>query len=227
MKKLLITSNLLFIAIVYFQNCTIPKMLVGAQPGSNKNWHCINYNDSVFSGIPLSVSSALYNKYGTTQYMNITSGNNALVEDSRCVWFSLDIIKKFIYKVEDTLFRKGFNPNTRLGIRFYFATYPDSATMRANPYLDGLPSSYANHHTLFMVPTFDSLTNGTRIHYDFNAFNGLNGNNLPFANKILQQKDVLGFWSNSSASLTVSDDIYMQNHGEVGPPPSPVPGSTF
>jgi hypothetical protein len=232
MKKILIALNVMFASVIYFQNCTPQKMIVGAIQGSNKNWHCVNYNDSTYNGIPLSVSRIVYDKYTNIQYSKILATAPSLTtmtEDSRCVWFSLDVIKKFIYKVEDTLYRKGFNKNTRLGLRMYFATYPDTTGMQNNQYLDGLPLEYANHHTLFIVPTFDSTSAGASkpVHYDFNAFKGVSTNSTPFINTSPLQKSIPSFWNEPFACLLITDDIYMQNHGEVGPPPSPVPGAIF
>jgi hypothetical protein len=224
-SKVLMATNLLFAVVIYFQNCILPKQVIVPPETIDKNYHCINYNDSVFNGLRYSLTKSLFENYGTTQYANITAGSNAVIDDSRCVWFSLDILKKFIYKVEDTLYRRGLDQSTRLGLRFYFATYPDSAGMAANTELNDLPSSYAKHHTLFIVPTYDEMAGGTVTHWDFNAFEGLNNvSRKPVANykamdKIVNTDPVM-------AVLTVNDETYMQNHGEVGPPPKPVPGAT-
>ena len=227
MKKILLFTNLILISTIYFQNCVMPKQVIGPLEGTNKNWHCMNYNDSVYHGIPFSISETLFNQYSSTQYAKITAGPAGLVDDSRSVWFSLDVLKKFIYKIEDTLYRKNCDPNTRLGMRFYFATYPDAARMLESDYLKALPASYANHHTLFMVPTFDSSVSGNIFHYDFNAFKDINAAGKLTPAILRRQKESSDWSTTPTLILGVTSETYMQNHGEVGPPPSPVEGATF
>ena len=232
MKKILLLLNIVFATVIYFQNCTMPKQVISPLEGSNKNWHCLNYNDSVFTGIPYSVAQRMFDNYSTVQYADITNPSasaGALAQDSRSVWLSLDVIKKFIYKIEDTLFRKGADQKTRLGIRFYFAAYPDENTMAADPALRDLPREYALHHTLFLVPTFDKAEENNNVHYDFNPF-------YPVDNRLRRPVDFLtarssmkkeAFQNQVTLSLGVTGETYMQNHGEVGPPPKPVLGATF
>jgi hypothetical protein len=227
MKKFLIAGNILFASIIYFQNCTPAKMIIGAQPGSKKNWHCINYHDSIFNGIPLTVADLMYNIYGTKQYNTLTGNALPNSSDSRSVWFSLDVLKKFFYKVEDTLHNQGKNQAMRLGIRFYFGTYPEGKSFSSNPYFNQLPANYAGKHTLFLVPTFDEIVNNITVHKEFNAFRQSGELNmlLPMQPILLDTSTTV---STTPVSIfTITNDIYMQNHGEVGPPPAPIAGTTF
>lgn len=78
-------------------------------------------------------------------------------EDTRSVWFSLDRLKNFIWHIEKQNCDSGCNET--LGLRIYYAKYPDFK--KPNPDqrllgLIGLPPEYSNHHTLFMVPTYQN-----------------------------------------------------------------------
>ena len=75
-------------------------------------------------------------------------------EDTKSVWFSLDRLKNFIWHIEEQNCANGCNDS--LGMRIYFAKYPDLTDPGQTPLLGliGLPQNYSNHHTLFMVPTY-------------------------------------------------------------------------
>ena len=75
-------------------------------------------------------------------------------EDTKSVWFSLDRLKNFIWHIEEQNCANGCNDS--LGLRIYFAKYPDLTAPAQAEFLDliGVPKAYSNHHTLFMVPTY-------------------------------------------------------------------------
>jgi hypothetical protein len=225
MKKLLLATNLLFMAIIYFQSCIPTKQVIVSPEGSRKNWVCLNYADSTFSGITYGTAYKMFETYGGNQFARITNNLNPNTDDSKFVWFSLDVIKKFIYKIEDTLHAKGADPSTRLGIRFYFAAYPDSNQMKTIKDLNQLPSSYGKRHTLFMVPTYDIASATGTIHQDFNAFEPLSTAKKPSPSMLLDSRTVKSVFTLKMAGLGVTNDIYIQNHGEIGPPPQP--GTSF
>ncbi len=219
MKKVLIATNLVLLGIIYFQSCISSKQVIVTPEGSRKNWVCLNYADSVFNGITYGTAYNMFETYGDNQFTRITNNPHPNTEDSRYVWFSLDVIKKFIYKIEDTLHAKGADPSTRLGIRFYFAAYPSRAEMRAIKDLDQLPATYAKRHTLFMVPTYDIASETGTIHQDFNAFEPLSTARRPAPSVQLNNETIKKVFTLKMAGLGITNDIYIQNHGEIGPPP--------
>lgn len=70
-------------------------------------------------------------------------------QDSRCAWFSLDRLKQFICNIENDSKCVGLQ-HDQLGIRFYYAIYPDPAAgdFTGSEYVDKL-----GQHTLYLVPT--------------------------------------------------------------------------
>lgn len=81
--------------------------------------------------------------------------------DARSCWYSLDRLKNMICLTEKNACDSGWTDG--MGIRFYYATYPDSAQQSYNNVVfDSTLKHFVNltnhvpvglHHTLFMVPT--------------------------------------------------------------------------
>ena len=71
--------------------------------------------------------------------------------DALSVWFSLQELKHYIWKVEDTLRKQGCNLDSMgLGMHIYYAKYPDEARMKEL----GFRPEYALHHTAFLTATY-------------------------------------------------------------------------
>jgi hypothetical protein len=132
--------------------------------------------------------------------------------DSRAIWFGLDRLKRFIYEIES---RTGQNHNAfypngypQLGIRIYFAEYPDSSLwslqsseLHAKGYLTtDLPytSDFANTHTLILVPTYQK--DGMDIDFDASTGGGFTCTR-----------------GDSATALILAPTI--MNHGDENPPP--------
>ena len=97
--------------------------------------------------------------------VTLTNGNT-LAEDSRSIWFDLDSVKHFIWQIENDVCNNKNKcaeknavqiPDMKLGLRIYYARYPDTAFARRMNFsqLYGLPETYQFHHTIFMVPTYE------------------------------------------------------------------------
>lgn len=77
-------------------------------------------------------------------------------EDALSLWFSLQELKHYIWKIEDTLRRQGCNPDSMgLGMHIYYAKYPDEARMKEL----GFKPEYALHHTAFLTATYKNGKN--------------------------------------------------------------------
>lgn len=229
MKKLLIAGNIIFAAIICFQACN-----PNHEKEILKNMHCSDYSKESFDGISYATADTMYKLYQQNQYKKIGLVNTSAVDknekDSKCIWFSLETLKKFIYKIEDTLGKQNLNPDVEIGVRIYYATYMDSVAMKNGKYqTTKLPSNYQFHHTVFMMPTFTKKTGTQLIHYDFNPATPLGKGGYPLtldsARKMYGDKG--DFWTTPGLILGLTDEIYMQNHGELGPPPPIVQGSDF
>lgn len=90
------------------------------------------------------------------------------INDARSIWFDLETVKKFIWQIEDGQCEN--QCNDLLGIRIYFGKYPDAKSEVWDELdieteeLQRL-KNYADHHTIFMVPTYWSRDGN--YHQDF------------------------------------------------------------
>lgn len=228
MKKLLIAGNVFFALIIYIQSCN-------SAHGNEilTTMHCSDYSKENFNGISFETADTMFKLYQKNQYKRIgivsmsPVDNNA--RDSKSVWFSLETLKKFIYKIEDTLARQNINPKVEIGIRIYFAAYLDSNAMKYGKYqANRLPANYQFHHTVFMMPTFTKKYGNRILHYDFNPSYPLAEGGLPIPlTTIKATVDKIPFWANPGLILGLTDEMYIQNHGELGPPPPIVEGAIF
>lgn len=149
---------------------------------------------------------------------------NPTFQDSRCVWFSLDTIKKFMCYMERYSDSVGI-PSDSLGIRFYYAVYPDTATS------DFPESEYGTRfgqHTLYMVPT--RQVQGEGIDFDPRiSYENKNKNHLPNDSAIVYLAQLLGNPSNlnkellvfpgahASRTATTLTQAYFWNNGKLCP----------
>ncbi len=97
-------------------------------------------------------------------------------DDANSVWFELDALKKFIWNIEKSVCENNCNANSlNLGIRIYYAHYPQTGPGAPEPFNNLIPE-YSGKHTVFMIPTYDLPgSTPTNDHFDFNI-------NRPFAN---------------------------------------------
>lgn len=88
------------------------------------------------------------------------------IEDATSVWFDLPKLKRLIGYIENSMCTNGCKDSTRLGIRFYYAKYPDADRMASLEDLKMLPANYAHRHTLFLVPTYWDPSAGADVDFD-------------------------------------------------------------
>lgn len=85
-------------------------------------------------------------------------------EDARVIWFKLETLKQYIWKMEHELKAQGCNIDSMgLGINIYYAKYPDAEEMKKL----GYETEYALHHTAFLTATYQ----GDKGHIDFDPWN--------------------------------------------------------
>ncbi len=88
-----------------------------------------------------------------------------LNEDAPAVWYSMDELESYINALKQQAAAQHFG-TLRLGIRIYFGRY--------NANVCGIPGSYINRKTVFLVPTYDSLVMGKngyeKMPVDFNPW---------------------------------------------------------
>jgi hypothetical protein len=215
MKKILIATNVLLLLIIigllyfcFYKTPVAPAIGTASCPDK----FCRDFSTVSYSGLLESrfADTIAYYYHKDLNKSKITKDGLASDEDdARSVWFSFTTIKKFLYEVEKVNCEQHCDDS--LGLRIYFGKYPDvsSDAFWHETGMESKKTEYANHHTLFMVPTY--FRGG--IHYDFNPFGGECRYPLRIANT--KQK--------------FSQDILFgeqQNHGSLIPP-EPAEGSIF
>jgi len=154
----------------------------------------------------------------TNAFTKNPSNNIDSLPDATSVWFGLEDLKRFIWEIESKVctWRASCpqTPPLDLGIRIYYARYPDATYTNSNgqKYFNDLPAEYENRHTVFMVPTFDPVNSGKsgrRRHIDFNLNAGPNNGYC--------QRDAMSKDAPSFRAITVLFPNG-KNHGDLCPP---------
>ena len=183
MKKLLFVTNVLTLCVLYFQACTPAgkwfkaeengSFIMPIEKGYATCYNCVA--DDLHYQTPAQFADAVMRYENTSKYAyeQYKKGNalNAMgnhshntmpgFTDAQSCWFAADTLKKFICLMEKYSKQKGISID-KLGVRFYYGNYATntSAYRPHNP-------AYANMHTLFLVPTVDTLLKDGRVHLDF------------------------------------------------------------
>jgi hypothetical protein len=225
MKALLIITNLLFLGVILSQNFWgVP---LYKTPVVNCDQQCADYSSDPFKGISAKLAQRISDNYERDKgkkYIGMGAENTS-IEDARSAWFSLETLKKFIWNIEYKACEQ--KCKLRLGIRIYYAKYPDSTTMQADPELKNMVNpQYALHHTLFMVPTYERHDGNI----DFDPWHWGADNCTPeplreqfSAGKVdlktaRSKSLILTVWS--KYMLPITGSAAQQNHGDLAPPPN-------
>lgn len=113
-------------------------------------------NSNSASQLPVAFIQNLVDNYRNNQLALINQ--NMAMDDAHSIWFDWVTLKNFIAEIEtEALAIDPTVENKDLGIRFYYAAYPQEVQQP-------IPSNYAKKHTLVMVPT--KKEGG--LNYDFN-----------------------------------------------------------
>ncbi len=146
MKKISIAVNIVLISIIMFMACNTSSSLTSSSTASKS---CVDCTNDAFYGLTVDDFVKGVARYRKTHWDKINSDPYMLTEqkgmqDARACWYSVDTLKKFICLIEKYSKSLGL-PADKLGIRFYYATYPYKGVWKPE---------YISHHTLFMVPTY-------------------------------------------------------------------------
>ena len=181
--------------------CNICKDFKGSGM-ENLNLNMLRQMAGKFTSTPVIAAT---NNRGTNQ-LRITNAAGATKEDSRAIWFSLDSLKKFIWEIESSVCKNECNTPTNLGIRLYYARYPDN--LQNNAQLQNLSPGYANLHTVFMIPTYER----GGINMDFNPHN-YKGNCVY---DTIPKSD--NQFLSTMAFMPIPNSTTAKNHGDLCPP---------
>ena len=232
MKRVLVAVNILFLVIITVLACDKKKKIADVAPTyssvlctQSPNYSIIAAEGLISANTARMMSLAYRNDNGKRLIQNFSTSSSE--QDARAAWFNLETFKNFIWKVENTLCEKGCKDLT-LGIRIYYAKYPGYTTMQGRTDLKSVNSLYANHHTLFMVPTYYDAATNTYIDFDPNKmdvkcnpaiakFNIGDSLNTAMIMMIpLSDPDLSGTGTGAGTGGTTGN---IQNHGGLAPPP--------
>lgn len=222
MKRLLIISNVVLLGIIIISNRGSGQQTSVAKTDSCANKLCQGYlrNDiqEFTSNIDYETAVQLSRSYNADAGKKYICNGSTIsrTEDATSLVFDLSLLKKYIWYVESTMCRNGCGGDVQLGLRFYYGKYPAARAMRANASLKGVDSTYANRHTLFMVPVLRHLFTKEKYR-DFNPgavkANCNLGNAFNFAIP-LNKAWIL------CLTTDPAPDGSQENHGSLRPPPA-------
>lgn len=144
----------------------------------------------------------LVNNYRANQLLSIKETMG--IEDAHSIQFDFTTLKRFIYDIETLALEGNSGINAEdLGIRFYYAAYPNAENwgiMGDTP----IGIECAEMHTLVMVPTIKRKGEDGEIgNYDFNPLD-INGKGT----------SAKAFGKDSG----IDTEFVCQNHGNLVPP---------
>lgn len=222
MKKISIGLNVVMAATIvgmayyiYSEKKSVDSILISGKDTAYKS--CFDCSSDAFYGLQLDdcmIDIARYRKthwnaINDNPYMQTALGKNKPMKDARACWYSLDTLKKFICLIENYSLKNRYSYTSKdLGIRFYYAVYPDP--------LEGNPE-YKSHHTLFMVPTLNEVDFDPR--YSF--LHGADPKNQPLDSIILNdpsEQPLILDWTTSNNFQTGFTGTMAKNQGNLCPP---------
>jgi hypothetical protein len=169
-------------------------------------------NDPPFTGISRSTARDLVTRYKLECQPLLTSimPNSNRTMDARSIVFPIEQLKKMIWEIEHQI--EHIDNDRELGLRMYYAKYPDIAAIKLDPNnalhkdLHNLPDDYSFRHTLVIVPTYKNEM----------------GKDIDFDPWQANQTGVLAPMSTNLDDELIrnSDPMSAQmNHGNLSPPP--------
>ncbi len=199
---------------------------------------CMDYNRYNHSTLTVGLVNEMVSIYRKNQLQSIQNATiNPVPEDAYAIWFDLDTIKKFIYHIEKGV-RQNKATGSKLGLRLYYAAYPDSTKFGRSGYedlagfaKDPLTRSYEKRHTLVMIPTIENEKN---VAMDFDPFV-----KTTYSTGIINPKEVMktdlstggsvqtifeGSFTNQTPTTALSPSMKSttaRNHGNLYPPGLP------
>lgn len=239
MKKFLLFTNIMLLGVIFFQTFnnsgrgelhaamisdTIPQVNIRLPetegilvPGPDRCDDPINYDTIRLDNlITLSQAKILADNYyadNGKRYIAYQGPTEFGEEDARSAWFSLRMMKAFLWQVEKKACQRKCKLDS-LGIRIYYGKYPVKAKM-IDAGFSGLVE-YGSHHTLFFMPTY---YNGTKhIDFDPRLFQGERGCN-PVPLRDLLSPAAFQNPHNASMIFSLGAGGNSNNHGGLLPPP--------
>ncbi len=137
--------------------------------------------------------------------------------DAHSIWFDLESLKNFVSEIETTVKNvDGSVVPERLGVRIYYAAYPDKSSFGKFDDLEELlndaeTEKYENLHTLVMIPTIT-------IDNDAIDFNPLDKNTYEKGLVDLEEYKLNSTSEIPGSIPALARNIGAKNHGSLIPP---------
>ncbi|CAM4087690.1 MULTISPECIES: hypothetical protein [Flavobacterium] len=228
---LLIAVVIAFGAYIY----KFPPKKSTSTPTANPDKICMDYSANPMNDLAVDLVHTMVKGYQEKQLRCINTHPSTLTNnDAHSIWFDLETVKRFVYHIERTS-KKTAAPYGKiidskdLGIRIYYATYPEAKTWESQfkdlvLFLkDPLQKQYGNLHTLVMIPTikvenrmvdFNPLDYTTYAHGLFDMPGYVVTNTI----STTQRTAALTGKSADNDPNNPSNLIGAQNHGNLIPP---------
>jgi hypothetical protein len=120
--------------------------------------------------LPLKLIKNLVDNYKTRQLRSIENSEDCpMAFDATAALFSLEKLKDFIATIEKEVAKHPERPVSKIGIRFYYAAYPENSDWEDEDYeaLGMVNPEYAKLHTLVAIPSIEI----EGVSYDFDPSN--------------------------------------------------------
>jgi len=223
MKKILIASNVLLLTVILFMACN-NNTQKSAEPtttdqSADTTGETASYANRELPGlIDDSLAVIMSQAYKDDRNKAYVKGTDKL--DARSIWFSLEKLKTFFAKIEAAT--GSGKCNLKLGIRIYYAKYPNKTDMAKYPSLAGLSDMVAGMHTLFMTPTYNH--NGKDVDFNFEDV-GDPCKPTPYAKLLrMNRRHLVGAFIGIEKPQAVRPGLEgvprVENHGGLMPPPA-------
>lgn len=186
---------------------------------------CTDYDSLAMSTLNCDLIHTMVDNYNKNQLYFIekdSSFRSSTGDDASSIWFDLETLKKYLYHIERISRKKDPSLTTdKLGVRIYYATYPEEINPTRWPDLDPRINpgmrEYGSLHTLIMIPTIERDGSAR----DFNPLD-----TATYAYGLAQLPSYGAFATTPIPSLsgtsTHSRDIGARNHGILTPPGLPI-----
>jgi hypothetical protein len=237
MKNVLIITNLLTAGLLagLFINGNVFFNLKPIPECNTCTNICSDYTGKPINKLEVRMLQDISSNYKTSVIGASLTNTKIAKTDASNIWFSLDTLKRFIWNIESNTCNINCDGKKKLelGIRIYFARYPDARTMTHYTDLNNPQTKYfENCHTLFMVPTYDLYYPGKGLqHMDFDPTSkSISANCTIPPIDTLEGSTTIALMLPSPAPqppTSVSSSTSAQNHGGLCPPLKCDPGASF
>jgi hypothetical protein len=212
LKIVLVVMSLLF--IVY---AILNPPFSAAPVVANGDEICMDYSKENPSYLKHTLVAEMVKNYRNNQLASIESPlvPNPVANDAQSIWFPLDSIKKFIYHIEKGIEVEKPNSKPKLGLRMYYAAYPEKSLWGTKGYEElsilssnSITEQYGKKHTLVLIPTLE--IHGVNADFnptDINTYTGFESPTNPFS-------------SPGYVPMALAIDVMAKNHGGLAPPHS-------